>query len=59
MAARVGICANPSMVAAQLLRARETWPQDVWARTGRVQLASAFIASLLAGKWTGMGETEA
>lgn len=59
MAARVGICANPSMVAAQLLRVRETWPQDVWARTGRVQLASAFVASLLAGKWTGMGETEA
>lgn len=59
MAARVGICANPSMITAQLLRVRETWAQDVWARTGRVQLASAFIASLIAGKWTGMGEAEA
>lgn len=59
MAARVGICANASMVAAQLLRVRETWPQDVWARTGRIQLASAFLASLIAGKWTSMGETEA
>jgi len=59
MAARVGSCANPSMVAAQLLRVREMWPQDVWARTGRIQLASAFLASLIAGKWTSMGEAEA
>ncbi|KAF9484591.1 D-xylulose kinase [Pholiota conissans] len=59
MAARVGICANASMVAAQLLRVRETWPQEVWARTGRVQLASAFFASIIAGKWTSMGEAEA
>ncbi|KAF8151500.1 hypothetical protein B0H34DRAFT_822751 [Crassisporium funariophilum] len=59
MAARVGIAANASMVAAQLLRVRETWPQEVWARTGRVQLASAFLGSLIAGKWTSMGESEA
>ena len=59
MAARVGICSNASMVAAQLLRVRETWPQEVWARTGRVQLASAFLASLVTGKWTAMGEAEA
>ncbi|KAJ6632189.1 hypothetical protein B0H10DRAFT_7060 [Mycena sp. CBHHK59/15] len=59
MAARVGGCAHPSAVVAQLLRVRETWPQDVWARTGRVQLASAFLASLVAGKWLGMGEPEA
>ncbi|KAF9032393.1 hypothetical protein BJ165DRAFT_1357960 [Panaeolus papilionaceus] len=59
MAARVGMSANASMVAAQLLRVRETWPQDVWARTGRVQLASAFISSLITGKWTSMGESEA
>ncbi|KAF8196970.1 hypothetical protein BJ912DRAFT_93874 [Pholiota molesta] len=59
MAARVGICANASMVAAQLLRVRETWPQEVWARTGRVQLASAFLASIISGKWTSMGEAEA
>ncbi|KAF8881707.1 hypothetical protein CPB84DRAFT_1687055 [Gymnopilus junonius] len=59
MAARVGISSNPSMVAAQLLRVRETWPQEVWARTGRVQLASAFLASLITGKWSSMGEAEA
>ncbi|KAG6895911.1 hypothetical protein C0992_011637 [Termitomyces sp. T32_za158] len=59
MASRVGTCASSSLVAAQLLRVRETWPQDVWARTGRVQLASAFMSSLIAGKWMGMGEAEA
>jgi xylulokinase len=59
MAARVGTCANASLVAAQLLRVRESWPQEVWARTGRVQLASAFLGSLIAGKWMGMGEAEA
>ena len=59
MAASVGIAANASMVSAQLLRVRETWPQEVWARTGRIQLASAFLASLVAGKWTSMGESEA
>lgn len=59
MANRVGTCASASMVAAQLLRVRESWPQDVWSRTGRVQLASAFLGSLIAGKWMGMGEAEA
>ncbi|KAJ7842832.1 D-xylulose kinase [Mycena olivaceomarginata] len=59
MAARVGGPAHPSCIAAQLLRVRETWPQDVWARTGRVQLASAFLASLIAGKWMPMAEAEA
>ncbi|KAG5335903.1 hypothetical protein C0989_012570 [Termitomyces sp. Mn162] len=59
MASRVGTCASSSLVAAQLLRVRETWPQEVWARTGRVQLASAFLSSLIAGKWMGMGEAEA
>lgn len=59
MAARVGTAATPSMVSAQLLRVRETWQQEVWARTGRVQLASAFLCSLLAGKWIQMGEAEA
>ncbi|KAJ7026949.1 D-xylulose kinase [Mycena alexandri] len=59
MAARVGGAANPSNLSAQLLRVRETWPQDVWARTGRVQLASAFLASLVAGKWMPMAEAEA
>jgi xylulokinase len=59
MAARVGTAATPSMVSAQLLRVRETWQQEVWARTGRVQLASAFLCSLLSGKWISMGEAEA
>ena len=58
MASRVGTCAHPSLVAAQLLRVREAWP-DVWARTGRVQMASSFIASLLTGQLVGMGEAEA
>lgn len=47
------------MVAAQLLRVRESWPAEVWGRTGRVQVASAFIGSLITGKWMGMGEAEA
>ena len=59
MAASVGIAANAFMISAPLLRAQETWPQEVWARTGRVQLSSAFLASLVAGKWTSMGESEA
>ena len=59
MAASVGISANASMASAQLFRVRETWPQEVWATTGRVQLASAFLASLVAGKWTSLGVSEA
>ena len=59
MASRVGMCASASMVAAQLLRVRENWPAEVWGRTGRVQLASAFIGSLITGKWIGMSESEA
>ncbi|KAG6848819.1 hypothetical protein H0H93_013776, partial [Arthromyces matolae] len=59
MASRVGTCASSSLVAAQLLRVRETWPQEVWARTGRVQLASAFLGSLITGKWMPMTEAEA
>jgi xylulokinase len=59
MAARLGISASASMVSAQLLRVRESWPQEVWARTGRLQLASAFLGSLITGKWTSMSEAEA
>ncbi|KAF5368103.1 hypothetical protein D9758_004385 [Tetrapyrgos nigripes] len=59
MAARVGTSASASLVAAQLLRVRESWPQEVWHRTGRIQLASAFMASLMSGKWVPMGEAEA
>ena len=58
MAARVGTCANSSLVAAQILRVRETSP-EIWARTGRVQIASAFLASLISGTWISMGEAEA
>lgn len=58
MASRVGTCAHPSLVAAQLLRVREAWP-DIWARTGRVQMASSFLASLFTGQMGGMGEAEA
>ncbi|KAL1705558.1 hypothetical protein EV121DRAFT_203414 [Schizophyllum commune] len=59
LARRVGTCGSDSLVAAQLLRVRQTWPQDVWARTGRLQLASAFLASLICGKWVPMGEADA
>ncbi|OSX62720.1 hypothetical protein POSPLADRAFT_1180806 [Postia placenta MAD-698-R-SB12] len=58
MAARVGTCAHASLLAAQLLRVREAWP-EVWARTGRVQVASSFLASLVCGAFVGMGEAEA
>jgi len=58
MAARVGTCAQSSLIAAQLLRVREAWP-DVWARTGRVQVASAFLCSMMCGTWVGMNEPEA
>ncbi|KAJ7450069.1 hypothetical protein B0H11DRAFT_2202044 [Mycena galericulata] len=59
LAARAGAPAHPSTLAAQLLRVRETWGADVYARTGRVQLASAFLASLVAGKWMPLAEAEA
>ncbi|KZT66507.1 actin-like ATPase domain-containing protein [Daedalea quercina L-15889] len=58
MSARVGTCAHASLLAAQLLRVREAWP-EVWARTGKVQVASSFIASLFCGAYVGMGEAEA
>jgi xylulokinase len=59
MAARLGLCATPALAAAQLLRAREGGSGEVWARTGKVQLASAFLASLIMGRWASTGETEA
>lgn len=58
MSARVGACGQSSMIAAQLLRVREAWP-DVWRNTGRVQIASSFFASLMSGSFVGMGEAEA
>ncbi|OAX34810.1 actin-like ATPase domain-containing protein [Rhizopogon vinicolor AM-OR11-026] len=59
MAARVGTCANASLLAAQLLRVRESWTSDVWSRTGKIQLASQFMASMIMGEWVNMGEAEA
>ncbi|KAL4066548.1 hypothetical protein J3A83DRAFT_4427399 [Scleroderma citrinum] len=59
MAARVGTCASASLVAAQLLRVRESWTSDVWGRTGKIQLASTFLASMIVGEWVCMGEAEA
>lgn len=59
MSARVGTCANASILAAQLLRVRESWTSDVWARTGKVQLASTFVASMIVGEWVNIGEAEA
>lgn len=59
MAARVGTCANASLLAAQLLRVRESWTSDVWSRTGKIQLASQFLASMVVGEWVNMGESEA
>lgn len=58
MAARVGTCGQSSMFAAQLLRVREAWP-EIWRSTGRVQIASSFLASLMCGTFVGMGEAEA
>lgn len=61
MARRVGISAggNASMLAAQMFRVREMWGKEVWVRTGRVQVASKFLESLVGGKWAGIGEAEA
>jgi len=59
MATRVGTSAHAALVAAQLLRVRESWPTEVWARTGRIQVASSFLGSLISGKWMGMCEAEA
>lgn len=58
MAARVGTFAHASLIAAQVLRVREAWP-DIWSRTGRVQTASSFLASLVCGTFVPIGEAEA
>lgn len=63
MVGRVGVSSQVNgggLVAAQLLRVREASAGDgVWSKTGRVQLASSFLASLVSGKWVPMGEAEA
>lgn len=58
MVARVGICAHASLMAAQVLRVREAWP-DIWRNTGRIQVASSFLASLVCGTYVNMSEAEA
>ena len=59
MSQLVGTSATPSLVAGQMLRVREGWIGEVWARTGRVQFASSFLTSLFVGKWSAMVESEA
>ncbi|KAF9002097.1 actin-like ATPase domain-containing protein [Cyathus striatus] len=58
MASRVGMCANPSMLSAQLLKLRES-TKEAWGRIGRVSLASGFLCSVICARWVGMGEGEA
>lgn len=58
LAARVGTPAHASLTAAQAMKVRETHA-DAWARTGRLTLASAFLASLLLGGWAPLAEAEA
>ncbi|KAG6327454.1 hypothetical protein ID866_11635, partial [Astraeus odoratus] len=58
MAARVGTCANASLLGAQPLGVRESWTSDLWARMGKVQLSSTFMASMIVGEWVNMGEAE-
>ncbi len=59
MSQLVGTSVMPSLVAGQMLRVREGWIGEVWTRTGRVQFASSFLASLFVGKWSAMVESEA
>lgn len=42
-----------------MLRVRESLTRQVWERTGRVQMASAWLCSMIAGKWAPMVEQEA
>jgi xylulokinase len=52
-----GTAAHLSIPASQILKIRETIP-EAWAMTGRIMLASAFLATLLSGKWAPMSEAE-
>ncbi|KIO26903.1 hypothetical protein M407DRAFT_23843 [Tulasnella calospora MUT 4182] len=57
MAARVGTASHPSLTAVQCMKIREGNP-DAWGKTARVMMASTFLSTLLAGKWTPMTESE-
>ncbi|KAF9244439.1 hypothetical protein BU15DRAFT_71425 [Melanogaster broomeanus] len=59
MAARVGTCANASLLAAQLLRFGSLGRQTFGHALGKVQLASTFLASMVVGEWVNLGEAEA
>jgi len=49
--------AHLSLAAAQILKVRESEPES-WASAERVMLASAFLATLLLGRWAPMSESE-
>lgn len=49
--------AHLSLAAAQILKVRESEP-EAWASVERVMLASAFLATLLLGRWAPMTEAE-
>ena len=49
--------AHLSLAAAQILKVRESEP-ETWACAERVMLASAFLATLLLGRWAPMSESE-
>lgn len=57
-AARLGTPLHASLLAAHALRMRETQP-EIWARTGRITLASTLLCSLLLGRWAPTSESEA
>jgi xylulokinase len=58
MATQVGVTAHSSLLAAQMQHLRETKP-DIWGRTSRVALASAFLCSILTGTMASFSESEA
>ncbi|TDL15765.1 actin-like ATPase domain-containing protein [Rickenella mellea] len=53
-----GTPAHAGLAAASVLRVRETAP-GVWASTGRIMPAGAWLASILSGGWAKVGEGEA
>lgn len=58
MSTRVGVCGHSSLLAAQIMHIRDAKP-EVWSKAGRVQLASSFLASILAGVVAPIAESDA
>ncbi len=58
MSTRVGVCGHSSLLAAQIMHIRDAKP-EVWSKAGRVQLASSFLASILAGVVAPIVESDA